>query len=319
MLLSSITQAANTYSLWFNSANSTANITYFQASMTIPPRSAELSSIHNIWPGLQPQDNSFVYQTVVSDLVGGNLTIPNGIWGIYEEECCDPNDVQAATFSTANPGDVLGNAFERDDQGGWWANWTIAPGKNSPDGKSQFMRHHSTGFSRKNDAGVQVDVGKFTNALLSVELHDNATWDFGPVNWTDIEITIETKDTEWCTRGPVVAGPAFPFQVAPGKLLPSVGGGNSTTCSFEYAIMSPPGNNSTGSAPNGSTISMRSIPRESATSRRHCHGTYLEMLATVLAIVLAFFAFSVLLEKCFRLMIDRADYECLCDEKYGQC
>jgi len=37
-------------------------------------------------------------------------------------------------------------------------------------------------------------------ALLTIELQDLGTWDFGSVLWTNVILEANTTDTAWCTK-----------------------------------------------------------------------------------------------------------------------
>ncbi|KAE8451492.1 hypothetical protein EG329_003565 [Mollisiaceae sp. DMI_Dod_QoI] len=148
--------------------------------MTVPSLSRGFGA-HSVWPGIQNDDDTFVFQSVVSD-----TRVP-GTWQFFVEYCCNP-DYQARPVRVY-PGDSITSTFSLGTNAQWTDNWSLSPG---PAGQAagQTAQSGSSGnsFARR---------GTIDKAVLSIELQNGAAWDFGQVQWTSLSITASTTNS-WC-------------------------------------------------------------------------------------------------------------------------
>ncbi|KUJ21840.1 uncharacterized protein LY89DRAFT_729341 [Mollisia scopiformis] len=193
--------------LWFNAD---AGITKFQVTMIVPSISRGLGS-HGVWPGLQNDDDTFVFQSVVSD-----SRVP-GTWQFFVEYCCNP-DYQA-TSVRVYPGDSITSTFSVGANAQWTDTWSISPGA-AGRAAGATAQSGSSGNSFSNR-------GTIDKAVLSIELQNSGVWDFGQVQWSSLSITASTTQS-WC-NGAYVASSSFKYAVSGGASHTS---GSSTTCVY---------------------------------------------------------------------------------------
>ncbi|CZR57000.1 uncharacterized protein PAC_06889 [Phialocephala subalpina] len=221
-LVQSFTVGSNT--LWFDPY---AGITQFQVTMTVPSLSRGFGA-HGVWPGIQNSDDTFVFQSVVSD-----SRVP-GTWQFFVEYCCNP-DYQASPVRVY-PGDMITSTFSLGSNTQWTDGWSLSPG---PAGQAagQIAQSGSSGNSFGRDTTPSLNAshtehdlakrGTIDKAVLSIELANGAAADFGQVQWTTLSITASTTSS-WCS-GAYTASSGFKYVVSGGASHTS---GSSTTCVY---------------------------------------------------------------------------------------
>ncbi|EPE32929.1 hypothetical protein GLAREA_05941 [Glarea lozoyensis ATCC 20868] len=189
-----------------------APITRYQVTVVVPAVSPG-KGLHGVWPGLQNQAGSFVYQSVLAD------SNSPGAWQFWVEYCCNP-DYKAQAIKVY-PGDAITSTFTTDGAGLWTDSWSLTPG---PQGLSAGQTAQS-GSTSQNFA----DRGALIRGLLAIELQQNGAWDFGAVQWSNIAITASTT-APWCATGSSYAvSPNFQYSISAGTQSTN---GGSTTCTF---------------------------------------------------------------------------------------
>jgi hypothetical protein len=135
------------------------------------------------------------------------------------------------------PGDSVKNVFSLDiPTGKWYNNWVVTPGQQgnaagqkpfgggfvfdpAVDSESPFRSSHdkacwfqsiaeTKGAPYTNVSPLRTSIWNVVNvltndskqALLTIELQDLGTWDFGSVLWTNVILEANTTDTAWCTK-----------------------------------------------------------------------------------------------------------------------
>jgi len=209
----------NSYSLFFQPG---VTITSFQSTLVVPPLSAG-SGTHAVWPGLENDALTLVYQNVVNDSPAA------GQYVIWIEECCTPNT--DSDYVLVYPGDKIHNVFSLDTSSGVWTDtWTLTPGST---GISKGETDQS--FSQTNTFSGD---GVLDWALLAIEVEDGGTWDFGQVQFENVIITAETTSTSWCTT-PEASSTEGSFSFSASTPSSSVSG-SSTTCTYGSVIFEQP-------------------------------------------------------------------------------
>ncbi|KAK8153879.1 hypothetical protein BKA80DRAFT_346430 [Phyllosticta citrichinensis] len=141
--------------------------------MVIPPLKSP--GDYYVFPALQPQDRSGIYQNVL-DGRKGFWVFASGWYGIVKKlRWGDGFNVYAGEIVTFN------NKWDHQgDQHAWW---------------TSTIQHDSTGTTRTNSWPLG---GKFFNqALFGIEVYGRA-WDFGQLEFRNIEIISSGTDTTWC-------------------------------------------------------------------------------------------------------------------------
>lgn len=103
--------------------------------------------------------------------------------------------------------------------GHWYMNWVVTPGPAGNDAsappfggglifdpsidskilifscyKIEYTRSEANGWIKANVTGP------YGRALLTIELQERGSWDFGDVEWRNIMIEANTTDVEWCIK-----------------------------------------------------------------------------------------------------------------------
>lgn len=147
--------AATWYFLRYNLPSSQAFLS-FSGTMQIPrlPK----AGTYYLWPGLQPTDNSGVYQNVLDGR--------SGTWWIGSGWCCQNPSLPWGSGFNTNQGDSV--AFSNVKDG---SNWRSTLTKGSQTVTDTFALGSKT----------------FNQALFAIEL-TGVSWDFGPLVFNNVVI-----------------------------------------------------------------------------------------------------------------------------------
>ncbi|KAI1397569.1 hypothetical protein F4819DRAFT_490427 [Hypoxylon fuscum] len=180
--------------------------TSFSGTMTIP--ALPKAGVYYLWPGLQPTDNSGVYQNVLDGR--------SGTWWIGSGWCCsNPSLPWGSGFNTyANEKVTFNN---RIDGSSWKSTLTRSTGETVTD---------SFALTSKS----------FNQVLFAIELTD-VSWDFGPLAFSNIVITSTGTDSSWCNTKPENYNSATTYSIS--GLSASVSG-NTVTCKIASVILQKP-------------------------------------------------------------------------------
>jgi len=198
----------SSYAMWFQPG---VTITKLTSTMIVPAFSNGTGT-HAVWPGLENDSNGFVYQNVISDVNG------LGKWQFWMEYCCNPN--VDYTAHDVMPGDTITSTFSLNVASGVWSNSYCISGSNNICGSSTDT------FA----------VGILDKALLAVELHSGASWDFGAIKWTNIAITATTNSTAWCGNAFATSG-SFGYQVSGSTVTET---STTVTCGYSNVLFNGP-------------------------------------------------------------------------------
>ncbi|KAI1101376.1 hypothetical protein F4804DRAFT_13411 [Jackrogersella minutella] len=184
--------------------------TSFSGEMTIPalPRAAT----YYLWPGLQPTDNSGVYQNVLDGR--------SGTWWIGSGWCCsNPSLPWGSGFNTyASERITFDNSL--DSSGSTW---------------TSTLTRESTGETVTNSFALGSK--SFNQALFAIELYDVA-WDFGQLAFSNVVITSTgSTDSSWCNSTPENYNSATTYSIT--GLSASVSG-SMVTCKIGSVILEKP-------------------------------------------------------------------------------
>jgi len=208
-LLQTLTDAQGaSYAMWFQPG---VQITKLSSTMVVPKVSTG-SGYHAIWPGLENDSNSFVYQNVLSDSMG------TGRWMFWVEYCCNP-DFKHDPIAVS-PGDTITSTLSY--SGSQWSSSYVISGSTSANG----------GFT---DAAV-ASYGLIDKALLAIELTSGGTWDFGQIQWTNLQITAATTSVSWCGNSFTTSG-SLSYTVSGTSNSVS---GSSATCAWSSILFKAP-------------------------------------------------------------------------------
>ncbi|KAE8449416.1 hypothetical protein EG329_008024 [Mollisiaceae sp. DMI_Dod_QoI] len=212
------------------SAGPHSNILKFSSTLIIPPGSPDSTvddEVQSFWPGIQ---GIGLLQNVVTN--GGSP----GQWWQLPFYCCNPavglsKEVQGNLFLLLfHPGDKVTNTFALDkDTGKWNDTYIVRPSKASYASGEKFLSY-GVSFDQNAIANDRTTIGDhFTMAIMTIELQGNGTWNWGPVEWRDILLQINTTDTNWCTTGPTLnGGQKFTYQFS----KPQISAANNTTSCY---------------------------------------------------------------------------------------
>ncbi|KAF2183014.1 hypothetical protein K469DRAFT_635432 [Zopfia rhizophila CBS 207.26] len=144
----------------------------FSGTMVIPnlPR----AGVYYLWPGLQPTDNSGVYQNVLDGR--------SGTWWIGSGWCCSNPSLPWGGGFNVNGGDTV--QFSNTRGSSSWTS-TLKKGSGGNTVTDSFALNSKT----------------FNQALFAIEL-TGVSWDFGPLTFNNVVITSSGTDTKWCTNAP---------------------------------------------------------------------------------------------------------------------
>ena len=146
-----------------------ANNNQYQVTVVVPAVSPG-KGLHGVWPGLQNQAGSFVYQSVIAD------SNSPGAWQFWVEYCCkyvviavgmpyllivNQSRLQSSgyqryrlqtswsgslpNFLLVYPGDSITSTFTTDNNGSWTDSWSLSPG---PQGVSVGQKAQSGSTSQ---------------------------------------------------------------------------------------------------------------------------------------------------------------------------
>ncbi|KAI4861190.1 hypothetical protein F4820DRAFT_79805 [Hypoxylon rubiginosum] len=182
--------------------------TSFSGEMTIP--SLQKAGVYYLWPGLQPSDNSGVYQNVLDGR--------SGTWWIGSGWCCsNPSLPWGSGFNTyAGEKVTFNNRIEG-------SNWVST------------LTRQSTGESVTNNFALTSK--SFNQALFAIELYD-VSWDFGALTFSNVVITSTgSSDSSWCNTKPENYNGATTFSIS--GLSASVSG-STVTCKIGSVTLQKP-------------------------------------------------------------------------------
>ncbi|KAH8753726.1 hypothetical protein F5882DRAFT_385624 [Hyaloscypha sp. PMI_1271] len=176
-----------------------ATITRFETTVSIPANSPDRQTPDNdfqgFWPGLETKEADFVLQNVIWNW---NPTLTPGEWSLHPMYCCRPMGGTDNVFRLY-PGDQVKSVFAIDNlTGKWHDGWSVARGQQGHVAKQVPFSGNMT-FDPS--IATVPDRVPYTMAVLTIELQEEATWDFGSVTFTDITIeATTTTNTLWCTE-----------------------------------------------------------------------------------------------------------------------
>ncbi|KAI9664094.1 MAG: hypothetical protein M1821_007585 [Bathelium mastoideum] len=168
------------------------------------------AATYYLWPGLQPTDNSGVYQNVLDGR--------SGTWWFGSGWCCsNPSLAWGGGFNVANGATVTFSNVQQSD--GSWTSTVTDP---------------SSGGSATNNFALQ---GKnFNDGVFAIEL-DGPSWDFGPLAFSNIVITSTGTDASWCTTKPNNYNSATVYSISG---VSSSVKNNVVTCNIKSLILEKP-------------------------------------------------------------------------------
>ncbi|KAI8962923.1 hypothetical protein F5Y11DRAFT_170816 [Daldinia sp. FL1419] len=183
--------------------------TSFSGEMTIP--SLPKAGTYYLWPGLQPTDNSGVYQNVLDGR--------SGTWWIGSGWCCsNPNLPWGSGFNTyANEKVAFDNKL--DSSGSSWTSTLTR----QPTGEKVTDSFPLAGKS-------------FNQALFAIEL-TGVNWDFGPLAFSNVVITSTGTDSSWCNTKPENYNGASAYSITG---LSATVSSNTVTCKIDSVILQKP-------------------------------------------------------------------------------
>ncbi|KAF7539339.1 hypothetical protein G7054_g2293 [Neopestalotiopsis clavispora] len=199
--LASQASAATWYFLRYYTPSG-AKFTSFSGEMVIP--ALPQAGTYYLWPGLQPTDNSGVYQNVLDGR--------SGTWWIGSGWCCsNPSLPWGSGFNTyAGETVTFSNTLASDNSG-----WT------------------STLTRSANGASV---TDNFALVLFAIEL-TGVSWDFGQLAFKNVRITSTGTDSSWCTSSPENYNSATTYSISGVKASVS---GSTVTCTISSVILQKP-------------------------------------------------------------------------------
>ncbi|KAF2114430.1 hypothetical protein BDV96DRAFT_647136 [Lophiotrema nucula] len=172
--LSALLSPANTatwYFLRYNLPSSQAFLS-FSGTMVIPK--LPKAGTYYLWPGLQPTDNSGVYQNVLDGR--------SGTWWIGSGWCCSNPSLPWGSGFNVNQGDTV--AFSNTRGSSAWTS-TLTKGSSGQTVTDTFALNSKT----------------FNQVLFAIEL-TGVSWDFGALVFNNVVVTSSGTDTKWCTNAP---------------------------------------------------------------------------------------------------------------------
>jgi len=184
-----------------------ASFTSFSGDLAIP--SLPRAGVYYLWPGLQPTDNTGVYQNVLDGR--------SGTWWIGSGWCC------------ANPSLPWGSGFNTYDG-------EVVTFSNVLDGDAwtSTLTRSSTG-EVVTDSFALADKS-FNQVLFAIELTDVA-WDFGPLAFSNVVITSTGTDSSWCNDSPENYSGSSVYSISGVRASVS---GDSVTCAMESVVLERP-------------------------------------------------------------------------------
>lgn len=154
-----------------------AEFTGLSGTMKIPTLPS--AGTYYLWPGLQPTDNSGVYQNVLDGR--------SGTWWIGSGWCCSNPSLPWGSGFNVNGGDTVEFSNIKGDSA-----WTSTLVKGSTGetvsndfALSELIRNES--ICTLHGTNTATANKSFNQALFAIEL-DGVTWDFGPLEFDDVTI-----------------------------------------------------------------------------------------------------------------------------------
>ncbi|KAI0410997.1 hypothetical protein F5X98DRAFT_71451 [Xylaria grammica] len=182
--------------------------TSFSGTMTVPTQ-PQAATIY-VWPGLQPTDNSGVYQNVLDGR--------SGTWWIGSGWCC------------SNPSLPWGSGFNT------YPAETVAFGNTlGSSAWTSTLTRSSTGQTVSNDFALTSK--SFNQAIFAIELYD-VSWNFGQVAFSNVVITSTgSSDASWCNNKPENYNGATVYSISG---VSSSVSGNTVTCKIASVVLQRP-------------------------------------------------------------------------------
>ncbi|KAI1846659.1 hypothetical protein JX265_009038 [Neoarthrinium moseri] len=184
-----------------------AKFTSFSGEMVIP--ALPKAGTYYLWPGLQPTDNSGVYQNVLDGR--------SGTWWIGSGWCCsNPSLPWGGGFNTyAGDTVTFSNTLKSDNSG-----WTSTISKSGSTATDTFALASKS----------------FNQVLFAIEL-TGVSWDFGQLAFKNVRITSTGTDSSWCNSSPENYNGATTYSISGVKASVS---GNTVTCTISSVILQKP-------------------------------------------------------------------------------
>ncbi|KAI8239501.1 hypothetical protein K4K55_001768 [Colletotrichum sp. SAR 10_96] len=184
--------------------------TSFSGDMVIP--TLQQAGVYYLWPGLQPTDNSGVYQNVLDGR--------SGTWWFGSGWCCsNPSLPWGGGFNTYG-GETVSFANKLKADGSAWTTTVV---------------RQSNGQSVVNDFALADK--SFNQVLFAIELYD-VSWDFGPLEFKNIVIKSEGgSDSSWCNSSPQNYNSATTYTMS--GVSASVSG-TTVTCTIQSVTLQSP-------------------------------------------------------------------------------
>ncbi|KAK8229168.1 hypothetical protein HDK77DRAFT_447158 [Phyllosticta capitalensis] len=206
--------AVSWYYLRYYPSSSSQSFTALSGQMVVPalPR----AGTYYLWPGLQPTDNSGVYQNVLDG--------KSGTWWLGSGWCCGNPDLAWGSGFNCYADETVSFSNTWDTPGDASAGWTTS------------TTHDSTGTT-KTDA-FALGSKSFNQALFAIELYDEE-WDFGALEFRDVVIKSTGTDTAWCTSDPENYNEATAYSIS-GASATVDESGEGVTCTIERIVLESP-------------------------------------------------------------------------------
>ncbi|KAI0449496.1 hypothetical protein F5B21DRAFT_46919 [Xylaria acuta] len=182
--------------------------TSFSGTMTVPtqPKAATIY----VWPGLQPTDNSGVYQNVLDGR--------SGTWWIGSGWCCSNPSLPWGSGFNTYPAETV--VFKNTLGSAAW---------------TSTLTRSATGETVSNNFALSSK--SFNQALFAIELYDVA-WNFGQVAFSNVVITSAgSSDSSWCNSSPENYNSATVYSIS--GVSASVSG-STVTCKIASVVLQRP-------------------------------------------------------------------------------
>ncbi|KAI1453102.1 hypothetical protein F4805DRAFT_444716 [Annulohypoxylon moriforme] len=183
--------------------------TSFSGEMTIPP--LPQAATYYLWPGLQPTDNSGVYQNVLDGR--------SGTWWIGSGWCCSNPSLPWGSGFNTYAGEKVAFENKLDSSGSTW---------------TSTLTRQSTGETVTNSFALGSK--SFNQALFAIELYD-VSWNFGQLAFSNVVITSTGTDSSWCNTTPENYNSATTYSITG---LSASTSGSTVTCKLGSVILEKP-------------------------------------------------------------------------------
>ncbi|KAL2060633.1 hypothetical protein VTL71DRAFT_9274 [Oculimacula yallundae] len=214
--------------------NAQAPITKFETTLLIPsvtpdhdPKSVQ--GLRSMWPGLEPDPVSCLFQNVLSNLDLPPKKTEDNAWYFFPYWCCAPAQDLVDDRTRLYPGDLIQNTYQwNPETQDWYQNWVIQPGKLGHAGGVQPLGGGLVTDGHFDTKYTEEKWPRMKKALLMIELQGEGKWDFGVVEWRNVLIEAQTRETAWCTE---ILDEKDDFRMVRTQPIVTVNGNtNSTTC-----------------------------------------------------------------------------------------